>query len=300
MIVLDDTGFAHFGCYGSDAGDAEHRPPRRRRPALHRLPHHRAVLADARRAADRPQPPRRRHARRVELEHRLPAHARRHQPARRDGRRAAARPRLRHLRRRQVAPGADGGVLGRRPAHQLAAAEGLRPLLRVPAGRDRPVPPRADPRQRPHRPAAPVPRTATTSSEDIVDQSIGWIGDLAVGPARPAVLPLPRVRRDARAAPGAARRTSTGGGARSTTATTCARERWFARQLELGIVPPGTTLAPPQPRRAGVGRPHRRTSSAFSCRLQEAFAAMLEHTDAQIGRLVDVPRASAACSTTRC
>ena len=55
--------------------------------------------------------------------------------------------RLCHLRRRQVAPGADGRVHGRRPVRQLAAAEGLRPLLRLPAGRDRPVPPRADLRQ---------------------------------------------------------------------------------------------------------------------------------------------------------
>ena len=35
------------------------------------------------------------------------------------------------------------------------------------------------------------------------------------------------------------------------------------------------------------GTPSPTTSSAFAARLQEAFAAMLEHTDAQIGRLVD-------------
>jgi len=65
-----------------------------------------------------------------------------------------------------------------------------------------------------------------------------------------------------------------------------ARDAWFARQLELGVVPPGTRLAPRNP---GVEPwdtlpdAHRR----LACRLQEAFAGFLEHTDAQIGRFVD-------------
>ena len=70
------------------------------------------------------------------------------------------------------------------------------------------------------------------------------------------------------------------------------RERWFARQVELGIIPAGTHARAAQPRRAAAGPTSPTTSSAFACRLQEAFAAMLEHTDDQIGRLVDVPRPS--------
>ncbi len=64
-----------------------------------------------------------------------------------------------------------------------------------------------------------------------------------------------------------------------------ARDRWFARQMELGLLPADTELAPRNP---GVepwdSLPvnHQRLAS----RLQEAFAAFLEHTDAQIGRLV--------------
>ncbi|MGO8873933.1 MAG: sulfatase-like hydrolase/transferase [Acidimicrobiales bacterium] len=64
-----------------------------------------------------------------------------------------------------------------------------------------------------------------------------------------------------------------------------ARDRWYARQLETGLLPPGTELAPRNP---GVedwdslGDNQRR----LAARLQEAFAAYLEHTDAQIGRLV--------------
>jgi arylsulfatase len=65
-----------------------------------------------------------------------------------------------------------------------------------------------------------------------------------------------------------------------------ARERWFARQLELGIVPEGTTLAPRNP---GVPAWDDLSANqkAFAARLQEAFAAMLEHADEQIGRLTE-------------
>jgi arylsulfatase len=65
-----------------------------------------------------------------------------------------------------------------------------------------------------------------------------------------------------------------------------ARERWFARQLEMGIIPPDTQLAPRNP---GVDAwdtlPE--NQKKLASRLQEAYAAFLEHTDAQIGRLVD-------------
>jgi arylsulfatase len=64
-----------------------------------------------------------------------------------------------------------------------------------------------------------------------------------------------------------------------------ARERWFARQQAMGLLPPGTALAPRNP---GVEpweslpENHQR----LAARLQEAFAAFLEHTDAQIGRFI--------------
>ena len=64
------------------------------------------------------------------------------------------------------------------------------------------------------------------------------------------------------------------------------RQRWYQRQLELGVIPQGTELAP---RNRGV-RPWDELSPAeqrLAARLQEAFAAFLDHTDAQIGRLVD-------------
>ena len=121
-------------------------------------------------------------------------------------------------------------------------------------------------------------------SEDIVGKATGWISDLqSIRPDRPFFLYLAF---GATHAPHQAPveylqrwrgKFDDGYGA--------ARERWFARQLDLGIVPEGTTLAPPNP---GVPAWEDLTDNqrAFAARLQEAFAAMLEHTDAQIGRLV--------------
>ena len=64
-----------------------------------------------------------------------------------------------------------------------------------------------------------------------------------------------------------------------------ARDEWFARQKEMGIVPENTKLALLNP---GV-KPWAdlsKNQQLFAARLQEAFAAMLEHTDDQIGRLM--------------
>jgi len=64
------------------------------------------------------------------------------------------------------------------------------------------------------------------------------------------------------------------------------REQWFARQKEMGIVPPNTELAPRNP---GV-KPWDELSEGekrLGLRLQEAFAGFLDHTDHHIGRLVD-------------
>jgi arylsulfatase A-like enzyme len=62
------------------------------------------------------------------------------------------------------------------------------------------------------------------------------------------------------------------------------REERFARQKALGIVPPATRLAPRNPDVPAwdtLAADERRLVT----RLQEAYAAFLEHTDAQIGRL---------------
>jgi len=65
-----------------------------------------------------------------------------------------------------------------------------------------------------------------------------------------------------------------------------ARDRWFAHQIEMGLLPTGTTLAPRNPGvEAWNDLPE--NQQRLAARLQEAFAAFLDHTDDQIGRLVD-------------
>jgi arylsulfatase len=63
------------------------------------------------------------------------------------------------------------------------------------------------------------------------------------------------------------------------------RDRWFARQKELGLLPEDTTLAPRNP---GVEAwdTLSENQQRLACRLQEAYAAFLDHTDVQIGRLL--------------
>lgn len=63
------------------------------------------------------------------------------------------------------------------------------------------------------------------------------------------------------------------------------RQRWFDRQKALGVIPAETELAPRNP---GVKAWDDLTPNEqkFAARLQEAFAAMLDHTDHQIGRLI--------------
>lgn len=64
------------------------------------------------------------------------------------------------------------------------------------------------------------------------------------------------------------------------------RERWFRKQIATGVIPADTVLAPHNP---GVKPWDKLTDNerALACRMQEAFAAFLDHTDKQIGRLVE-------------
>ena len=64
------------------------------------------------------------------------------------------------------------------------------------------------------------------------------------------------------------------------------RQRWYERQIELGVIAPDTELAPRNPGvNAWDDMPE--ADQRLACRLQEAFAAFLDHTDDQIGRLID-------------
>lgn len=64
------------------------------------------------------------------------------------------------------------------------------------------------------------------------------------------------------------------------------RQRIYERQLELGVIPSTTELAPADPDVPAwdsLSEPER----ALFARMQEAFAAMMEHTDDAVGRLLE-------------
>ena len=127
-------------------------------------------------------------------------------------------------------------------------------------------------------------------SEDLVDHAIAFIADsTSIRPDRPTFTYLAFGATHApHQAPAAYLEKWRG---RFDEGWDVARDSWFTRQKELGIIPPETQLAPRNP---GVEpweslpENHKR----LACRLQEAFAAFLEHTDHQIGRLIDALEAS--------
>ena len=121
-------------------------------------------------------------------------------------------------------------------------------------------------------------------SADLVDQAIRYLADHeADQPAKPWHLWLaPGACHAPHQAPAALIR---GYDAEFGHGWDAERARRLARQLALGIVPPGTTLPP---RNDGV-KPwdtHEPPLRALMTRLQAAYAAMLDHADQQIARLV--------------
>ncbi|MFM7263153.1 MAG: arylsulfatase, partial [Acidimicrobiales bacterium] len=64
------------------------------------------------------------------------------------------------------------------------------------------------------------------------------------------------------------------------------RERVFRRQLELGVIPPGTVLTP-RPAEVPSWDEYPERYRPVATRLMEVFAGFMAHTDEQIGRLLD-------------
>ena len=121
-------------------------------------------------------------------------------------------------------------------------------------------------------------------SEDLVDHAIGFIHDTtSIRPDRPFFTYLAFGAMHApHQAPASYLEKYRG---RFDDGWDVARQRWFSRQQEMGLLPAGTQLAPRNP---GVEEwdtlPE--NQKRLAARLQEAFAAYLEHTDDQIGRFV--------------
>jgi arylsulfatase A-like enzyme len=121
-------------------------------------------------------------------------------------------------------------------------------------------------------------------SEDLVDRAIGFVHDAkSIRPDRPFFMYFAFGAMHApHQAPTAYLEKYRG---RFDHGWDVARDAWFARQIEMGLLPSDTALAP---RNDGVeawdGLPE--NQRLLAARLQEAFAAFLDHTDVQIGRLV--------------
>lgn len=135
-----------------------------------------------------------------------------------------------------------------------------------------------------HIEAPALPEDGYHVSEDIVDRSIGFIRDqVSLVPERPFFLYLAfGATHSPHQAPQEYLDKYRG---RFDTGWDATRQAWFDEQKRLGIIPAETELAPLNP---GV-KPWDELSEneqKFANRLQEAFAAQLDHTDAQIGRLV--------------
>jgi len=122
-------------------------------------------------------------------------------------------------------------------------------------------------------------------TDDLVDHAIGFIHDtVSIRPDRPffMYLALGAMHAPHQAPPEYLEKYR----GRYDAGWDAARAEWFARQIEMGLLPPDTELAPRNPgveEWTTMPETHRRLAS----RLQEAFAAFLDHTDVQIGRLIE-------------
>lgn len=64
------------------------------------------------------------------------------------------------------------------------------------------------------------------------------------------------------------------------------REQTHARQIEMGIIPPGTRLTP-RPEQIPAWTDYEDRYKPVARRLMEVYAGFLAHTDAQVGRVID-------------
>lgn len=122
-------------------------------------------------------------------------------------------------------------------------------------------------------------------SEDLVNQLLKMINDSkGIRPDRPffAYLPFGATHAPHQAPDGYLRKYR----GRYDQGWDITRDDWYQKQIKLGVTSRDTQLAP---RNRGVEAWDDLPEShqAVACRLQEAFAAFLDHTDDQIGRFVD-------------
>ena len=130
-----------------------------------------------------------------------------------------------------------------------------------------------------------LPEDGYHLSEDLVEHAISWIeNQQAITPDRPffTYVALGATHAPFHVAPEWREKYA----GRFDAGWDAQREQTLARQLELGIVPEGTELAPWA---AGVPRWDEldETEKRVAARFMETYAGFAEHADVQVGRLVD-------------
>ena len=217
LIMTDDQGYGVSGTFGGVIPTPVARPRRESGIALHAVPFHGAVFADARGADHRPQPSLGRLRRDRRIVDRLSRLRLGHRPREREHRHDPARQRFRDVVVRQEPQHADVSIQRVGPVRPMAVGAGLPVLLRLHGRRNRPVD------------AVPVPRSHADLSvrrqarlqphDRSRRRSDQAPARSECGRARPAVLPLLRTRRHALAAPAESRSGSRSSKASSTWAT---------------------------------------------------------------------------------
>ncbi len=134
-------------------------------------------------------------------------------------------------------------------------------------------------------PPPATPEDGYHLTADLIDRSIGYIADhIAHAPSSPFFLYLPLGAAHApHHAPAEFMEAVRG---RYDQGWGVIRRQRYERQLAMGVIPPGTELPPSNPD-VPPWDSLRPDEQRVAARLQEAYAAFVEHTDQQLGRLVD-------------
>ena len=122
-------------------------------------------------------------------------------------------------------------------------------------------------------------------TEDIVDKAIGWMRlQRATNPGRPffTYVATGAMHCPHHVWPGYIERFK----GQFDDGWDALRERVFARQKELGVIPEGTVLTP-RPEEIPAWEDYPERYRPVAARLMEVFAGFMAHTDEQIGRLLD-------------
>ena len=259
VVLVDDLGYSDLGCYGSEIAHAQPRP--RSRPAgLRYANFHVTPLCSPTRAALLTG--RNAHAAGVghvaNVDPGFPGYTVElpERPADRWPRSSGttATPRCR-VGKWHLSKDADLSDAGDK--RLLAAAAGLRPVLRVPRRADQPAPPppaaTTDNQRRRRRRSTP---TGYYLTDDLTDRAMRMIRGRQGRRPRQAVLPVLRPRRGARSAARQARRHRAATAAGTTAAGTRSASSRLARQIELGLFARRhPAAAPATPSRTTTSRP---------------------------------------------